>query len=240
MDLSTSSVELNKDLRGTLYYNKYNYRARLRLKALNRTYYLDTIDEFKRRLYHRVGDKDVIRRGFEDVNFVAIEKYIEWRRKYFKEPGKNRKLTLRVEGSVASVFSNDLDLLKTLEEILGPGTVTYSIVDMSVPTGVRYFKHEPKHNYRCYLKSKRVENNFKQKMISFLDRYKDTSTVILPSNAFKKWLREEGKTGFWYTNYCSSHYFLDYNEESVNSLIGIMFGDMIKCRYKLEKLTDTV
>ena len=31
---------------------------------------------------------------------------------------------------------------------------------------------------------------------------------------------------------------LDYNDESTNSLIGIMFGDMVKSRFKLEKRPD--
>jgi hypothetical protein len=123
-------------------------------------------------------------------------------------------------------------LLKTLDNI---GLVDYTEIDNSIPTGVKYFTNQPKYNYRVYLKSKKVDDKFKDDLWRFIDRYKGTGTVIVPSNALSNWLTGKTRQHYWYGPYCSSHFFIDYNEESTNSLIGIMFGDMIKSRFKLEK-----
>jgi len=229
MDLLTSlnnkpTVDLI-DYRGTLYYGKYNYRARLHLIGIRRTTFANNIEDYKKKLFGSKYKVDVT-----GIDFDSIEKYLVWRELHTK--GKNKQVTIRVEGDVAGIFSNDLHLLKTLDNI---GLVDYTEIDNSIPTGVKYFTNDPKYNYRVYLKSKKVDDKFKDDLWRFIDRYKGTGTVIVPSNALSNWLTGKTRQHYWYGPYCSSHFFIDYNEESTNSLIGIMFGDMIKSRFKLEK-----
>ena len=238
------------DQRNTLYYNKYRYRARLHLIGLNRTWYCRTILDYVERIEKIKKDtsRDVwvdryrgdLNKELEKIDYDLIEKYINWRNTYFTPVDKaDKRVLVRIEHNVASVFGNDLQLLYTLESVAGKGSVTYTEVDACIPTGVKYFKNEPKHKYRSYLKTKyNVEEKFREDLIKFFDRYKNTETVIVPSLALESWLRPAKHT--WSRRNCSSHFFIDYDDDSTNTLIGIMFGNMISKRYKLEKQPDSI
>jgi hypothetical protein len=238
---ATTGVDL-VDHRSTLYYGKYTYRARLTVVGLNRTYFAKTFDEYKKLIERlKKGRHARIKQEIDGIDLDTIERYITWRNTNAK--GNNKVAMIRVEGNTAGVFSNDLQLLKTLETI-APGTTTvdYTEVDQSIPHGTKYYVKQPKHKFRVYLKSKRVDDNWKQSMTRFIERYKDTDTVIVPSDAFSYWLAPDRQySGWqWNTNYCSSHYFIDFDDESTDTLFAIMFGDMISKRFKLEKRPDPV
>ena len=229
---SVNQLVIKTDHRESLYYNKYRYRARLKLEGLNRTYNAVSMIDVLKRLKKYGSAKDVV-----SLDLDSIERFINWRNKYTTPLDKSEKQAIiRIEFKTAGVFSNDLQLLQTLESIAGKDAVDYSEIDMSIPTGTKYFVNEPKYNYRVYLKSKRVEDKFIADLSRFIERYKKTDTVIIPSKSLTKWLRRDVKS--WYSNYSSSNYYIEYNDESTHSLIGIMFGDMIKRRFKLEKRPD--
>jgi hypothetical protein len=220
------------DRRESLYYGKYQYRARLKLAGLNRTHQTATMLDVLQRLKRHATAKELAL-----IDLDCLERFIDWRNKHATSINKSdKKALIRVESITAGVFSNDLQLLQTLESIAGKDAVDYTEIDTSIPTGVRYFINEPKHNYRVYLKSKRVEDKFIAELVRFIGRYKDTDTVIVPSKALDKWLKRD--VNHWYRNYCSSNYYIEYNDESTHSLLGLMFGDMIKRRFKLEKRPD--
>jgi hypothetical protein len=140
---------------------------------------------------------------------------------------KDKTATVRIEGETASVFSNDLNLLKTLENI--GCHVDYTEVDDTIIVGVKYFVREPKYNYRIYLKSKRVNDEFRNKLQNFIKRYENTSTVIVPSGALTNWLSDDtnyvrGSWSYhWNKCYNSSNYFIDYNDESTLTLFSLIF-----------------
>lgn len=225
------------DNRSTLYYGKYNYRARLTVPGLNRTYFAKTFIAYLKLIerLQKGNHGGRLQQEIDAIDLDSIERYLDWRNT--NATGSKKVAMIRVEGNTAGVFSNDLQLLKTLEAISPGTTVNYTEVDQSIPQGVKYYVKEPKHKFRVYLKSKRVDDNWKQSMNRFIDRYKDTDTVIVPSEAFKWWLKPNKQyTGWqWNHHYCSSHYFLDFDDESTDTLFAIMFGDMISKRFKLEK-----
>jgi len=227
-----SLAKIVVDHRESLYYGKYQYRARLKLAGLNRTYQAKTILEVLYRLKKYSTPKEMA-----TLDLDSIERFINWRNKY-STPIDNidKQALIRIESVTAGVFSNNLKLLQTLESIAGKDAVDYTEIDMSIPTGVKYFTKEPKYNYRVYLKSKRVEHKFAEDLKRFIERYKDTQTTIVASKSLNNWLN--GRVKHWLHSYCSSHYYIEYNDESTHSLIGIMFGDMIKRRFKLEKRPD--
>lgn len=243
---SQNSVTAGIDLidhRSTLYYSKYNYRARLTVPGLNRTYYTKTFIHYLK-LLERIKKGNPIGRIQQEIDLIdldSIERYIDWRNTNAK--GSKKSAMIRVEGNTAGVFSNDLQLLKTLEFIApGIATVDYTEIDQSIPHGVKYYVKKPKHNYRVYLKSKRVDDNWKESMNRFIDRYKGTDTVIVPSDAFRYWLdpNKQKHSFYWINNYCSSHYFIDFDDESTDTLFALMFGNMVNKRFKLEKRPDPV
>lgn len=235
MALSTSSgnpIVISLDNRDALYYGKYQYRARLKLDGLNRTSQAKTMLEVLYRLKKYTKQKDLA-----TLDLDSLERFINWRNTYATPIDKaDKQVIIRIESITAGVFSNDLKLLQTLEAIAGKDAVDYTEVDMTIPTGMKYFVKEPKYKYRVYLKSKAVKEKFVEDLKRFIDRYKDTQTTIVASSSLDHWLN--GKVRHWMYRYCSSHYYIEYNEESTHSLIGIMFGDMIKRRFKLEKRPD--
>mgnify|MGYP003704783293 CR=1 FL=1 len=119
-------------------------------------------------------------------------------------------------------------------QMLLQSTIRRNILVLKQPLGIKYFEKEPKHKFRAYLKSKRVKDSFKNEMSEFLNRYKGTKTVLKPSKAFRQWLSGSKFYG-WNRTYSSSHYYIEYDDESTDSLLALMFGDMIKRRYKLEQ-----
>jgi len=221
------------DQRASLYYNKFKYRARFNCRGITLAWFayteeeiLDKIKKFPSR--------------YTGTNSKHILDFYNWK----LETKKNKTATVRIEGEVASVFSNDLDLLKTLENI--GCHVDYTEVDDTIIVGVKYFVREPKYNYRIYLKSKRVNDEFREKMQKFIKRYENTSTVIVPSGALTNWLSDDtnyvrGSWSYhWNKNYTSTNYFIDYNDESTLTLFSLMFSGIISKSYKLEKRPDPV
>jgi hypothetical protein len=236
---ATTGIDL-VDQRSTLYYSKYQFRARITLDGLNRTYYAKNFAEYQKVIDRNKNKSSKrLREELDKIDMASVERYIDWRNK----AKGNKTAMIRVEGNTAGVFSNDLQLLKTLEAIApGIATVDYTEVDQSIPHGTKYYVKQPKHNYRVYLKSKRVDKAWKESLSRFIDRYKNTETVVVPSTALKWWLEPNKNSNHWYWNdsYCSSHYFIDFDQESTDTLFALMFGDMISRRFKLEKRPDPV
>lgn len=220
------------DNRGSLYYNKYHYRARLHCSGIALCWFCDEPAEVDARI-----NKHKARWKHADAD--TVKKFIEWKNTKVGK-GKNKVATIRVEGNTASVFSNDLSLLKELDSI--GHNVDYTEVNNDIPSGTKYFKNEPEYKRRIYLKSKRVKDDFREKLGEFVQRYRDTDNKMVPSPSLHQWLRMTKDTSqpSWYNNnwrlqYCSSHYFLDFNEDSSETLFSLMFPGWTNRRFKLEK-----
>jgi hypothetical protein len=219
------------DQRPSLYYNKFKYRARFYCRGI-------TLAWFN---YNEIEIKEKIKKfpsRFSGVNSEHIINFYDWK----IATKKDKTATVRIEGGTASVFSNDLDLLKTLEVIGCP--VDYTEVDDTVISGVKYFVKEPKHKFRIYLKSKRVNDDFRSNLQNFIKRYEKTDTIIVPSGSLANWLKEDttyvrGSWSYhWNKGYTSSNYFIDYDNESTLTLFSLMFSGMVSKSYKLEKQPD--
>lgn len=221
------------DQRSGLYYNKFKYRARFYCKGV-------TLAWFKRRLDETLAKITEYQNRFKGADANHIFAFYQWK----EVAKKNKTATVRIEGDVASIFSNDLALLKTLESIGCP--VDYTEVDEAIIVGVKFFVKEPKYKYRLYLKSKRVTEEFRTKLLNFINRYENTDTVIVPSGSLKRWLSDDSRYApsswsyGWNRTYSSSSHFIDYNDESTVTLFSIMFSGMISKTYKLEKRPDPV
>lgn len=219
--------------RASLYYNKFKYRARFHCRGVTLAWFSyseqEMIDKIKR-----------YSNRFAGANPKQIIEFFNWK----QTAKKNKSATVRIEGHIASVFSNDLDLLKTLEDI--GCYVDYTEVDDTIISGVKHFVKQPKHNYRIYLKSRRVNEDFRTKLQNFIKRYEDTSTVIVPSGALTSWLKDDSQyqrgswSYSWNKMWTSSNFFIDYNDESTLTLFSLMFSGMIAKSYKLEKRPDPV
>ena len=224
------------DYRDQNYYNKYQYRVRVKIEHLRRSYYC-TPDEFEERcakgsFYGKIAPN--VLKEIRD-NKDSIMKLLEFKQAYRKD----RSVTIRMEYDTMSVFHNDLQFLHDSFDNI-PNVVTdYSLVETNGYVGVKTFVNEPKYKYRVYFKSKRIDPSVKES----IDKIIKTNKDLRPGPALKSWLKEKhNSTGWrsWYINYLSSNYFIDYNEESYLSYFALMHGEILGKKYKLEKRAEVV
>ena len=226
------------EYRDQLYYNKYEYRARFELVGVRYTWYLkEDIQELIDRLdapaigYNRISyERDQVRE-----NIPILTSFLKWR----NEIKKKKNSTIRIEHNTVAVFSNDLQELKDIVNQIPNLVVDYTKVELSNFIGVKHFMRQPKHKFRVYLKSKRVENAFAVD----LDKLFKQNKSLYPCDSLKFWIKGsviKGNQHSWRYRFTSANYFIDYDDESTLSYLAIMHGDMLGKRYKLEKRPDPV
>lgn len=208
--------------RSNLYYNKFLYRARIYIKDVNITYYCDNSEDIQKRLTQS-------KNRWKNCDVQKCIEFLEWKKSL---PANDKSFSIRIEGSVAAVFSSSLQFLNDLES--KGWEIDITEVDSTIPEGVKYFVAEPKYKYRIHFRTKRINEDTYKKLLGFLDRYKNTSTVIVPSRALNQWLKPDPKRT-WKHHFLSSNYFINYNDESVLSLFMLIFDGMVSKKYKLEK-----
>jgi hypothetical protein len=222
------------DNRDNLYYNKYEYRARFALEGIRYTWYAKTPEELQKRVdggkgYYGIRDQD---RTIVDANLEILKDFITWR----NDRKKDKTAMIRIEGDIIAAYSNDLQLLNTLQELDRSLLLEYTQVQTSKFLGVKYFVNEPNHPYRVYLKSKRVSDIFSNELNNLFSR----STSLHPSPALKHWAKTPYDSYAWRQRWTSSSHFIDYDDESVLSYLALIHGDMLGKRYKLEKRPEAI
>lgn len=225
------SLKLQIDTRNALYFGKYQYRAKCKVEGAAYTYYSKGIEEFKSKMAKRSATApsyiEVMMTGWQSridlINYEQIATYFSWR-----EDAPSDLYMARIQGNMISFFSDDLDLLKTLT-VLDPN-LEISIVDI-IGKNVLYFKKEPKFKYRTYFRGKKVPDNFKEDVRSFMERYENIASIC---PALKRLINETTGRKHWY-NYLHSSYYVDYDQESTLTLLHMFFGSMLAKTYTLEK-----
>lgn len=225
------------EYRDTMYYSKYEYRLRMGIPCCRYTYWCGCPEELdiklsgKSKSYGNVR-KDDIKTVTE--NLPALKEVI----KLTKERKLHKNFTLRLEGDVLAVFANDTALFDDIKQRIGQQYVLDSTkAETAGYSGVKYFVNEPKHKYRVYLRSKRVEDDFHSDL---RDMFKNQKKLY-PSNALRYWLNKDPKRyGLWIFRWTSSAHFIDYDDESTLSYLALMHGSVLGKKYKLEKRPDPV
>lgn len=217
------------ETRQILYYNKYQFRAKIINSELASTRNIATIEEFRKRKQHYAtyGIGVIKPRVLSISELESIDKYLTWVNK------NSESVTIRTQGNGVSVFSNDLSLLKTLTTIY-PST-EFSQVDLiATPTsGVKYFVNQPKYQHRVMIKNIKIKTETLSDIQSFLTRYDDT--VMRPSKSFLKWLNRVNKWTLSAQFYIYGSFYIDYNDPSILTLMHLSISDIFGKSYKLEK-----
>jgi hypothetical protein len=228
------------EYRDSDYYNKYEYRARFQLVGVRYTWYIKSnIQELIDRLdapavglsYNRIAyERDEVRE-----NLTKLEKFIHWR----NEVKKTKISSIRVEHNTVAIFSNDLASLKEVENAIPDIVVDYTQVQKSNFIGIKHFVRKPKHKFRVYLKSRRVEGTFAEDLHNMFKKNKS----LHPSPALKHWAKGSttlGNQHSWKYRYSNASHFIDYDDESTISYLALIYGDMLGKRYKLEKRPEPI
>jgi hypothetical protein len=231
------------DERPSLYYNKYNYRLRLYYHGISLSYYCTSKEALENKVFE-------YRERWGGLNIEPIVKFVEWRTKLIKGTA-----TIRIENDTASIFFNDFAVVRELENT--GARFDYTEISNTVPVGVKYFDREPKFKYRLYFKSKKVKDNFADDLRDFVKRYENTTSPFKPSKSLHEWYQEDhpippgrasslyGNTGWgwnnnWKRQFLSSHFFLEYNQESMLTIFSLNFSGVVSKILKLEKRPDPV
>lgn len=211
------------------FYNKYIYRAKFYLLGARYAWYENNFDKFYERLQNsgyyglRHTEKNEILKNLE-----TLKKFFIWRDKHYKQPSN----TMRVEGHTIGVYSNDLELLKSIRDSISGIDVRITEAKISSYVGVKHFSKKPKHNFRVYMKSKRVDKDF---AASLKDLFKNSKSLY-PSPALKFWANNASLDNrSWKYRWTSASHFIDYNDESTLSYLALVHGEILGKRYKLEK-----
>jgi len=223
------SSQLITETRQILYYNKYQFRAKIINSELASTRNITTIAEFTKRKHHyfTYGIGIAKPKILSDSELESIGKYLTWVNKH------SESVTIRVQGNGVSVFSNDLSLLKTLANIY-PST-RFSKVDLlATPVaGIKYFVNQPKYQHRVMIKNSKIKSETLSDILELFDRYDDT--VMRPSKSFLKWLYRVNKWPLNAQVYIYGSFYIDYNDPAVLTLMHLTLSDIFGKSYKLEK-----
>jgi hypothetical protein len=208
------------EYRETDYWGKYKYRARIKLIGVNLLWYSKT--EIDTRALNIKYDSEE-RKNAVVNNVPTINKLIKW-----SVPLKtDRVISTRIEGDTLAIFSNDLSKLQELNSIVSDLDITEVVTGEYA--GVKYFARNPKHKFRIYFKSRRIDYKTRDELTEFLNKNKN----IHLSKSFREWVNPKKNT--WKSRWLSAGYSIDYDDESMLSYIALMYGDLLGKKFKLEK-----
>jgi hypothetical protein len=216
-------IEFKQDARSTLYYNNYRYKVKFKLYGVGRSYYCYTIGEYVQTV-ERLNRQGWFHPGeFEKIDYGEIEKFLVLKSKYYKSYDSKIRLVAERDNKV-KIYTNDRDIV---EEILGLRFEETEVSEavLSLDSGVKLFKNPPKHKYRVYLKAKKVDREFKQRFLEFLNQYQD----IKPSNGLTGWLMYNNIMPFypWRDVWIAGHHYLEFDEPGMHTVLMLYFGNSV-------------
>ena len=224
------------EYRDNLYYNKHEFRMRVEIPCVRYAWWCKTADDLDKKIAGKVPGYGSIRK--EDLQEVvdnqdAIKVII----KYQQSRKKTKDIGIRIEGDKAAFFASDLAVLQSIATEFSGYSVDYTQVQTSQYAGIKHFVDEPKHKYRVYLRSKRVEDSFLDELRSMFER----QPSLYPSGALRSWMNRDAKRwGIWHFRWTSAAHFIDYDDEATLSYLALMHGEVLGKKYKLEKRPDNV
>jgi len=232
------SVPVIPEIKNKLYFNKYQYKAVCKIQGAAYTYYTPDMDTFVTRMeklrdYQSKSNSTINRYGirtmdrdwheyWEEINIDQISKFLTWRNLVNKD-----KCMLRIQGDNVSFFSNNLDLLATLESI-DPNLKFFEANVLG--TNTIYFSKEPKYKFRTFYKAKRCPEGFLANVLEFCNRYPNAYV-----SAGLRGLAHNRNSNFTRFMYLHGSYYIDYNESSMLSILHMLFPSMIGKTYSLAK-----
>ncbi len=209
-----------------LYYGKYKYRAYLYYPNICLIRYTKSEKELDKAIALRktYNFGRVYEDNYTSVNKVFLLNLMNWRNTIPKE-----RATVRIDYDCVSVYSNDLEICKSLES-LAPSSVHYSEIKVEGDVGV-LLRNNPKHKFRTYFRSKTVPDGFHIELENFLQQYGKSA---YPTGSLKKWLKITGPAT-WRLRYLDACFFIDYDSEAFLSVLALNFGEYLGKTYKVEQ-----
>lgn len=209
--------------RNNLFYGKYKYKVPIAMAGSRHLTYSRTYDEFEKRLSNI---------GYAiEVNYGGSKyrKLFDFYKKYMD----NKEVTFLRDYGFLGFYTSNEDILNELM-VLNLGLKVYEAV--TPPTKVLYFAREPQYKYRVYLKAKRVSEPLIDSLIGFCDTYKDKG-INISSGLIRFMDSKHWKKRFY--SYLNSSFFIDFNDDSMITIMHLMMSECIGKTFKLERRPES-
>lgn len=220
------------EYRDNVYYNNYEFRMRVNVPCVRYIWWCTTVEDLDNKIAGKTKKYGNIKK-YDLQEVIVHQNALKTLITLQHTRKKTKDIGLRIESDTVAIFSNDLSKLQAIAQELGSMySPDYTQVQTSQYAGVKHFVDEPKHKYRVYLRSKRVEDTFLDELKGTISRQPN----LFPSNALKSWMNRENKRwGIWHFRWTSAAHFIDYDDESTLSYLALMHGEVLGKKYKLEK-----
>lgn len=226
-----SNFELEN--RNSLFYKKYKYRSTFKLTGAYYANRNDTVMAMKSYIQDRDAEIEEFGRRWGNTHKLAgyidlYAKYIRWRNKH------KPNIFIRTYGDDVSVFTNDISAVKSLTK-LDPDIVPKTVeVNLECEPNIMLRK-EPKHKFRVYLKSRKVKSEFHTELAEF---FQQRTASVFPCKSLDDWANRRHNQK-WYLGWTQSSHFMEFDDESMITLVKLYFGDIIGKSFKIEKRPES-
>jgi hypothetical protein len=205
----TASLKFKTEDRTILYYNKFKYKVSVQTLRVQ-----ERVQE-SIQLGNLISLPEIYTASRTDREKISI--FLD----LYRENNK-----FRLEGDRITFFSNDLALIEQFQSLANSALITEAVVTH----GVKLFKNTPPAKFRSYLKTTRIESEFRSEFVKYLER----TDGLRPNNPFLRCLYPQSSWGYKYI-WIYDHYFIDYDDPSMLTYMHLMFPNVLGKTYKLEK-----
>jgi hypothetical protein len=237
----TVSSQWNKLSRDRLFYSRFKFRAKFTLRGVSRTRYANDWAHYYERHQDYLDEQKKYQQTEPPAWYSAswytklpdayelqdIERFINWR-------NKNRdQVTIRLEYDSCSIFSNDECKLEELSKVLLLKVPVYTeIVNTTDDETITI--HNPRHQYRTYLREVRLSTEDIAELNNFFDTY-TANRSVMPSQALYRWLNLDNiSRGFWRGQRTRTDFYFEHDDPGMPFMFAIVFSNLLRKTYTLK------
>ena len=220
--LNESSFVLDKT-RIALYFNKFKYRARLKISKVNFFRGIKKHHEISQRL-ERIRNRLDFRLSLYDYEITLdIVRLISWLESH---EDQSSEFMIRYYNDSVDFYSNNITLIQSLliDVPVDEYKLFYSKMISDYKHGHLYLKN-PQSKYRAYFRWISTTADIREDLTEFVTTYN-----LKPSNSFTQWLEHKSLTTYLWDNY-----FFDFDDEMLITLLSLKYDNIIRRVYKIEK-----
>ena len=203
--------------RNKLFYNRYRYKVSINIVGSRYLKNSRTYQDFANRVKPNTDLESRYRTVFD----------------FYKKYMDNTEVTfLRYYDYLGFYTSNETIIHELL--VMNLGLKVHEAI--APPDKIMYFANEPQYKYRVYLKSKRVSDSLIDSLSGFCDTYKDKNINV--SNGLIKFIDSKHWKRRIYS-YLNNGFFIEFNDDSMITIMHLMMSECIGKTYKLEKRPES-
>jgi hypothetical protein len=237
---SLQSINYTPEDRSSLYYGKYKYRVAFNVVGGSLTNYVNSIKKFEDRVKNdkkyyldhmkkvQLGPYDQSRFDrLNEIDMAEIRSLLDFKNRFKRKVNNRVQMIIGVsyKKDRLSVYTNDEKIVKDAISLQFSDTVT-SVANICIPQGVMTFVRPPKYEYRAYMRSKFVDQDFKDKILNLVEQYPEFTL----SKSFLQWTKDN-RSLTWKRMWLQPNFFIEYNNEANQVILMLYFDSSYISKY---------